>query len=305
MKNICIIGAGQIGSRHLQALKAVKFPLNIYVVDQSEESLKVAKERYESMPAGKIRHSIEYSSNLPSVKSFDIAIIATTSGPRATLTKELLAKSKVKYLILEKLLFAKKNDYTAIGKLLKSKWIKTWVNCPMRMIPFYKKLKKEFGNQNITYILHGNQSGLASDLIHHLDYVAYLTGSKDFVLDTSHLDKKTKPSKRKRYLEITGTLTAKFANGSLGLFRCDDKGSTPKTIGILSQNKTFFFKESEMPIPYQNQLTTILIEDLLETGKCELPTYKESAKYHLLALEPLLKFLNKISNKKYGFYPFT
>ena len=202
-KPIIIIGAGQIGSRHLQALRAVKFPLEIYVVDKSKESLRIAKERYDSMPEGKIHHPIEYLQSLPSNKYYEIAIIATSSGPRAVLTRELLSKARVKYLILEKLLFAKKNDYESIGRLLKSKKVKTWVNCPMRMMPFYKNLKKEFGNQNITYVLHGNQSGMATDMIHHLDYVAYLTGSKDFLLDTHLLDKKTKKSKRKGYLEIT------------------------------------------------------------------------------------------------------
>ncbi len=321
-KSILIIGAGQIGSRHLQALKAVRFPLEIYVVDKSEESLKMAEERYESMPAGKVAHSVEYTLSLPNKTDFDLAIIATASSPRVAITQELLKRSKVRYLILEKLLFSKKNDYFKIGKLLRAKKIKAWVNCPMRMMPFYAGLKKEFGRQNITYILHGNQSGLATDMIHHLDYMAFLSGSKEFSLDTRLLDKKTKESKRKGYSEITGTLTAKFKNGSFGLFRCDDKGSSSKIIEIFSEDKRYIIKESEnkalvskspewqwqevnTALPYQSQLTTILVEDLIKTGRCGLPLYEESSRYHLMALEPLLNFLNKISKKKYSFYPFT
>ncbi len=321
-KNICIIGVGQIGSRHLQALKGVKTALNITVVDQLENSLKTALEKYESMNASGGEHVFHYQSQIPKNSFFDIAIVATTSGPRAALTKELLKKNKVKYLILEKLLFQKNNDYGQVGKLLKTKGVKTWVNCPMRMMPFYAGLKKEFNGQKITYILHGNQSGLATDLIHHLDYIAFITGSNEFSLDTDLLDKKTIESKRKGYLEITGTLTAKFKNGGLGLFRCDNIGSSPKTIEIFSEDKRYVIRESESkaltskapdwpwqeisaPIPYQSQLTTTLVENLLKTGKCELPTYEESSKYHLLALEPLLKFLNKISKKKYDHYPFT
>jgi len=192
----------------------------------------------------------------------------------------------------------------------------------MRISPFYQTLKKEFDKQKITYILHGNQSGLATDLIHHLDYMAYLTGSKEFSLDTRLLDKKIRESKRKGYMEITGTLIAEFKNGSLGLFRCDDKGLTPKITEILSQNKRYIIKEneskalvSEYPewqwleieasITYQSQLTTTLAENLLTAEKCGLTTYEESAPYHLQLLEPLLKFLNRISVKKYDKYPFT
>ena len=300
-KPIIIIGTGQIGSRHLQALKAVKFPLEIYVVDRSEESLRIAKERYNAMPAGKIHHPIEYLRDLPKNKNYDIGIVATTSGPRAALTKKLLSNARVRYLILEKLLFSERNDYANIGRLIRAKKVKTWVNCPMRMMPFYKNLKKEFSNQNITYVLHGNQSGLATDLIHHLDYMAYLTGSKEFSLDTHLLDKKIKKSKRKGYLEITGTMLAEFKNGSLGIFRCDAKESSLKTIEIINSRRRYLFKEDEgeAQVPYQSQLTTMLVEDLIETGKCELPAYEESTKLHLQMLEPIRKYF------KFNNYPFT
>lgn len=322
MKNVVIIGAGQIGSRHLQALKAVKTPLEIWVSDNSDESLKIAKERYESMNTSGGEHVLHYQNQLPQNLSFDIAIIATTSGPRAILTKEFLKKNKIKYLILEKLLFQNKNDYSQIAKLLKSKKVKTWVNCPMRMMPFYAGLKKEFDKQKITYILHGNQSGLATDLIHHLDYISHLTGSSEFSMDTHLLDKKTKESKRKGYLEITGTLIAEFKNGSVGFFRCDDKGFTPKLIEIISEDKIYIIKESEgkalvskspewqwqeinATLPYQSQLTTTLVENLISSGKCDLPIYEESSKHHLQSLEPLRKFLNKVSKKKYSYFPFS
>ena len=49
MKKVFIIGAGQLGSRHLQALKYVKEALDISVIDPREESLSTAKERYASL----------------------------------------------------------------------------------------------------------------------------------------------------------------------------------------------------------------------------------------------------------------
>ena len=57
MNNICIIGAGQLGSRHLQALKMVLQPLLITVVDPSSESLKMAEERYQAA-AGSGNHQL-------------------------------------------------------------------------------------------------------------------------------------------------------------------------------------------------------------------------------------------------------
>jgi ornithine cyclodeaminase/alanine dehydrogenase-like protein (mu-crystallin family) len=47
MRQLVIVGAGNIGSRHLQALKLVKTPLKIHVIDPSMNALKISKERYD------------------------------------------------------------------------------------------------------------------------------------------------------------------------------------------------------------------------------------------------------------------
>lgn len=315
-KNICIIGVGQIGSRHLQALKAIKTPLEIWVADQSKNSLKTAKERYESMNTSGGEHVLHYQNELPKNSVFDIAIIATTSGPRADITKRLLKNNKVKYLILEKILFQNKNDYAEIEKLLAKHKVKTWVNCPMRMMPFYAGLKNEFDDKKITYLLYGNQSGLATDLIHHVDFIYFLIGSSDLKTDTWLLDKKLKDSKRKGYSETTGSLSVFFENGSQLIVRCDDKDQSPKIIEIFDEEKRYTIFESQgkalvsrtpdwkleelkFDLPYQSQLTTTLVRDLFSRGKCDLPTYKESAKLHLQTFEPIRKYF------KLKYYPFT
>lgn len=49
MYNIIIIGAGQLGSRHLQGVLKSTYALNVTVVDPSEESLNTARERAEKI----------------------------------------------------------------------------------------------------------------------------------------------------------------------------------------------------------------------------------------------------------------
>jgi len=315
-KKVCIIGAGQIGSRHLQALKAVKESLDVLVVDNSTDSLNTAKERYNSMDTVGGNHVLKYSNKMPRDLTFEVAIIATSSGPRAAITKELLKTNEVKSLILEKILFQKKSDYSQIDRLLEIKKVRTWVNCPMRMMPFYADLKKEFDGKNITYVLYGNESGMATDLIHHVDFVSFLTGSTDFDVDTRLLDKKLKNSKRNGYLETTGSLSVSFKNGSQLIVRCDSGGQSPKILEIFdeekrytifeNQNKALLFKapdwkteEVKLNLPYQSRLTTTVVENLLDSGKISLPTYKESARLHLQTFEPIRKYF------KLKHYPFT
>lgn len=322
-KKVYIIGGGQIGSRHLQALKTVKIPIEIKIIDPSDKSLKMAQERYDSMPEGQIKHPVSYLKKIPKNANFvDLAIVATSSNVRATVTKELLEKAKVRYLILEKLLFQKREDFTAMESLFNQLNVKVWVNCPMRVMPFYRNLKKDFNKEKIYYHVTGNISGLVTDVIHYIDHMAYLIGSNDFVLDTKKLDKKPKPSKRKGFLELTGTLLVYFKNGSIGIFSNPLRGLSPKLVEIFDYKKRCIIKESESKcwvsradnwqweevdatVPYQSQLTTGIVEKILSVGNCELTTYKESKKTHLLLLEPLRKFLNKNSKKKFNYYPFT
>lgn len=60
MKNILLIGAGQLGSRHLQGIAKIDFKANICVVDPSEISIEIAKERYKQINKNEKINSIEF-----------------------------------------------------------------------------------------------------------------------------------------------------------------------------------------------------------------------------------------------------
>ncbi len=324
VRSIWIIGAGGIGSRHLQALKKVNIPLSITVVDPSEQSLNVARERYNSMPNGLLDHEIKCVKKILKIKGkIDIAIIATCSDVRAAIIKELLKYHGLKYLILEKILFNNKRNYSEIEKIINKKGIKTWVNCTMRMVPIYQKIEKYFKNKRVSYIVTGSKFGLITNAIHYLDHAAYLANTTEFETNTAGLDPNPIESKRKGFLEVNGTLTANFKNGSNISLTCYPNGNAPVIVEIYSDNARYIGRESEgkawlaradnnwqweeleAPIPFQSQLTTILVEKILNTGKCDLVSYGESTKIHLQILEPLFKFINKHSPKKYNYYPFT
>lgn len=321
MYNIFLIGAGQIGSRHLQSLKSVKFPLDIIVIDPWSESLKLAGQRY-TEASGLAHHKIQFLNKMPSNQSVSLAIIATTSDIRSEIIKELVKKNRVRYLILEKILFNKKKDYSDIEKLLVKNKVRTWVNCPIRTMPFYHNLKDRLKNKVLFYV-HSGKAVLMGSAIHYVDYMAYLTGSTDLETDTGYLEKVI-PSRRKGFLELTGTLILKFRNKGQAIFNFSGTGESPIIIDISddsnfraivkdSENKAWVsskdsgWKWSEETAQFlmQSQMTNLLAERILKTGQCDLVSYKDSAKLHLQLLEPLRLFLNKQGNKKYNYYPFT
>ncbi len=321
MNTICLIGAGQLGSRHLQALKAVSSPLMITVVDPFPPSLKMAKERYESA-AGSDHHSIQYLSDLEAIgTAYDVVIIATNSDTRRPLTEQLLARASVRFLILEKILFQKHEDYQIVGDLLEKNHCQTWVDCSMRTMPFYRDLKNRVRSP-LVYVATGSNYGLITTSIHYLDHIAHLTGCCDYQLITDGLEPTLIPGKRKGFLELHGTLAARFKDGSYGSFSCFAEGNVPVHVEVHSAQGRVISRENEQkawlagpetqwlwqdgaaPLPFQSQMTAVVVEDLLSQGTCGLTPYAQSAQLHLTLLEGLSAFLSQ-----HGYpaepYPFT
>lgn len=320
---ICIIGAGQLGSRHLQALHAVKQPLNIHVIDPSAQSLAVAKERFDSLGEPGVKKTVTYGHAIESVAGpIDVGIIATSSNVRRKVVEKLLAATPVKALILEKLLFQHEEDYPAVASLLKSNDVRAWINCSMRTMPFYAGLKEKFKGQRVHFEANGSQFGLVTNAIHFLDYIYYLTGCDAFTLDTSLLDPTPIPSKRTGFLELNGTLRAAFADGSTASFTCYPAGTAPILFGLFGETyrslsrdterkawvasaaEQWAWQEIEADIPFQSTMTTAVIENILRDGTCPLVPYDDSVRIHLPLLNGLRDFLNG-HGQKTDHYPFT
>ncbi|OHA42076.1 MAG: hypothetical protein A3H68_03150 [Candidatus Taylorbacteria bacterium RIFCSPLOWO2_02_FULL_46_40] len=325
MANLCkifLVGAGQIGSRHLQALARVKIPLEITVIEPIIDAVTMAKNRLAEINGNK-KHSVVFLSKMPkNVKKVDLVIVATTSRDRRKVIEEILGQATVRYFILEKLLFQKKKDFNAVEKLLKHAGAQTFVNCMMRTIPFYNDLKTKMGDDKLIYMVNRADTGIATGAIHYLDHIAFLTGCFDFNVDTSLLRPTVVESKRKGYLELNGTLRVQFKNGATFIFNNDQIGCPPEVI-IYNSNVHTIVREAEQKalmslrakrwqwqevpaiIPYQSVMTTGIVEEILTSGTCPLVQFSDAVKLHLPFLETLLKFVNTHSEKKYGYYPFT
>lgn len=320
MFKIKIIGAGALGSRHLQALKSVNYPLDIKVIDPSMTSLKVAKERYESFPSEQ-NHQITFSPNFEQQDNTDIAIIATNSDVRKKALDTLFRSSKTNALIIEKLLFNDRDDYQKMEQILIDTGAKAWVNCPMRVMPVYEKIKSTITSP-VSYRVTGSQFGLVTNAIHYIDHVVHLSGCEEFEIDTSGLDRIPIPSKRSGFLELNGTLVVRFADGSRCEITCYASGAAPIVVEIFNEKNRYIVRESEgklwhtgedsqwawteqaAPIPYQSQITTALVESLLSSGNCGLTPFATSARIHLRLLDPLLELVRSHAPETAG-YPFT
>ena len=327
MKSIAIIGAGQLGSRHLQGLCELNDDAQIFVVDPQLEALNICKERWDEVKA-EAQKNIEVSfinslDELPAV--IDLVIVATTSKIRRTVVENLLSKKNVVAFILEKVLFQSLEDYKAVNELLTQKKIKCWVNCPRRVQDGYEYLKLIIeGEKNITMNVVGNNWGLGCNGIHLVDLFSFLTGDSSLQLNTDLLNKKILEARRSGYIEFSGTLTgtsSKQNNFSItsyesGISNLNIQISTPTKrisieesgnliITIAEEKNNWLPTEKIFPFLFQSRLTGKLANEIFTTGNCGLTAYDESQIIHLSFISALLKFMEAFTGKKQTECPIT
>lgn len=322
-KHIAVIGAGQLGSRHLQALHNISEPLRIQVIDPSPTSLATAKERYESLtPAAP--HVVTYSPALDStVGTIDVAIVACNADYRRQAVEQGIASNGVRFFVLEKYLFPRREDYQAIGDLLAKNKSTAWVNCSMRTQTIYAELKQRLSGQPLEFHVNGGQYGLITNAIHFLDYLAYVTDQDEFIIDTTYLDPQPIPSKRQGFLELNGTLIVHGKKHSHGMFTCYAAGNAPIMMSFTTPTARYVTRDAEQkaftsrqdtewawseisaPVPFQSAMTAEVVKQILSDGTCSLTPYQQSAKIHLQLLEPLQEFLRSRAGINRDIYPFT
>lgn len=305
MYQVAIIGAGQLGSRHLQGLKGAASPLAITVMDSCKESLQVSKERYEVVDAIGEK-TIEYVTSLQEFpKELDLVIIATGSKPRASIIKSLLDYASVKYLVLEKVLFPTLREYKEIENLLKEKQVRCWVNCPRRMYGMYKQIKETIDTSKPIYMTNADEDwGLCCNAIHMIDLFMYLTEETSYSVETKFLNKEIEDSKRGGYIEMTGTLKILTPKGNELTLISEHNFTGEKNILIengddlygVSEGEGFYLynKKFDYAMPYQSQLTGVLADEILKTGGCSLTPYRTSVLYHKPFIEAMLERYNEI-----------
>ena len=318
MKKVSIIGAGQLGSRHLQGLKTAQSEMGIWVIDASEESLKVAKERCEAVES-KTPKTVHYEQNIDVLpQNLDLVIVATGSKPRASIIKALLAHSTVSYLVLEKFLFTRLQDYDEIEALLKEKGVKSWVNCPRRMWPSYEAIKKLINKDKpVSFEFAGQNWGMCCNSIHLVDIWMYLAGDAKFDVDLSEIEPQVIESKRPGYIELIGKESFRSSkddylslgcfsdyNGDINVVITNDGNtiSLNEGTGVWSVNRG---EEHLDKTPFQSGLTGIVADEILTTGECRLTPYSKSAQYHKPYLQAVMQFVNKLQGNDSDSCPIT
>lgn len=307
MTAVVLLGCGGIGRRHLEALLRLPPPAEIYIVEPDPERLQLAaqtaKAAADSRPVGRL-HYLSGCDGLP--EAVEVGVVATTAATRRSAIESLLGRCRPRFLILEKVLFQRPEDYAAVGRLLERAGTRAWVNCPRRLWPLYRELAAEIAPcpELLLRVVGPASLGIGSNAIHLLDLLAFLTGSAEIAVEAGGLQLLPGGSRRGT-LEFLGTLTARTPAGGSLICSTLERGERPLRLDLDFHERSLRYEEGrargwaataaegwrwqafEAQPLLQSRLTDQVVRTLAQTGDCALPGFAESSRLHLALLTAL------------------
>jgi predicted dehydrogenase len=317
MDRILLIGAGQLGSRYLQGLVAWEDSMAITVVDPSEVSLGVAKERLALVqPAA--AHTVQFSTFLEAApQALDLALVVTPAHCRARVVEEIAGRHQVKAWILEKVLAQSCEQLDRIEQALANN-NRVWVNTPRRLISWHQAIRAQLlpdGPVPLQVRVGGGFWGLACNAIHFIDLVAWWTHAQVQSLCADGLDGWVE-SKRAGFQEVFGLLLVHYGDGSVLELSCLPDAQ-PAVITVETPQGSWHLEEAagvatgpagqqlQGQLSFQSALTAPLVAQILHDGHCALPTLAESAAQHRPLLQALLEHWNRSQGRHDCSVPIT
>ena len=314
---LLLVGAGHIGSRHLQGLAKAKLNLEIYVVEPSWVASSVARSRWnESKHNGS--HTIHWLDSIPSdLNTVDVCIVSTSAKGRADLISRLASKTNVRYWIIEKVLAQGSSEIELICDAL-GKSAGAWVNTPRRTMRLHKAFRSEvLGTGPLGVLYGGGLWGLACNGIHLIDLIAWWSGKSLLSIDTGNLNRNWYESKRHRYFETTGELVAHFSGGT-SLRLISKKGPQEQGIRVTLSDgivweideiacvaRSSLGRKLTNEREFQSQLTGKIVNQILQQGQCDLPSLVESSAMHAIFLDAMVTHWNLSQNRNDDLVPIT
>lgn len=309
MHKIAVVGVGGIGRRHAQSLIGGLSATDMfYAVDPSQTSRDLLKDQLSVNDVNKVIF-LESTKDLPS--EIDFLVIACNSKNRLQVLSDVLSKSTVKNLILEKVLFPAIDEYWRAAALVKEVKNSTYVNHPRRLYPVNLALRKLLMDEEFDFRVRGGEWGLLCNALHFIDLCQFLSGQSPLSISTFQLYKVFE-SKRPGYSEAFGVVSgtcgkAKFTLESLESwdkplqisisghdFKLTIEESTGSICLDAHDQKKYKILESAKVSLYQSELTDMIRKDVLSGHNVDLPNYSFSATSHIIFLTALQNALGEI-----------
>lgn len=319
--NIILYGCGNIGFYHFVGLLNVEKKLNIYLFDKKSIYKKKFTKYFEDNNEKKNK-KIYFLESLNIIPSIDLVIMSTTSKNRSKAIIDLLNKYYVRYFLIEKVPFQKKNDYLKIIKIFKRNNVKGWVNCTRRSWIGYQILKKKYLTKYNNLTVKGSNWNLTSNSIHFMDLFEFINDNENMDLQSASIKNTIFTTKRKEFLNLKGKLIFKNSFNNYLIIEETIKDTefiikieNEKYIIMIDQNKQIckiFSKNRKKNIKkiifnneFQSSLTTKYVNTFINNKKINLLDFETSFLLNIKLIELFNKKFSNLLKKKTIACPIT
>lgn len=323
IQQITLVGCGNVGSRHLQALAKLQDDLLVDIVEPSEEACKLAKSRLGEIPYDKTTKKFVWHKSINELKNgSDLVIEATHSIGRVDRLMHMLEMNHSRFLV-EKMVCQSSKEYEMLLAKMEAAHIKGWVNVPRRYFESYKKIKENLGDSGMVHlsVTSGNE-GLGTNAIHYIDLFSWFSADYKVRLKGELLFDKLFPNKRGKELkEFAGTITGSSQNGSVLTITFLPYYGLPFTVSIVNKDNHFVVDESnerifvikgtedskslEFRTDYVSNTTTKIVTDILQRDDCLLPSLADSSRAHHELFRVFNAHIKKLTNEEPLLCPIT
>lgn len=293
MKRIALIGCGDVGSRHLQALSKLPHPVAIDVVEPKSHDL--GKGRLAEV--GLSKHTVSWHTDVDNIDTVpDLTIVATGATRRADIIKTLVESGHTRFLI-EKMVCQSDSEYESILVQFAANNCKGWVNTNQACFTSFQTIRNAFAESPLIHfsVTSTNYSALGTNIIHFMDLFARFTGDYGIHMDGRMLLDEILPNKRGSDLvEFAGTVTGYVSEGSTIAVTSLPIRDIPATITIIGDKKHIVIDETNSKLydlthpnsgltfeyEYISVITTRIADQILQTDSCCLTTIQNSKHMH-------------------------
>ncbi len=170
MSNIAIIGLGKMGMSHLNSFLNDKNRYNLFLYDKN--LVKINKIKKLKIKNKKVIANVK----LPKYERFEFVVVSTKSKERYDVINHILKFNNVRFILLEKFLFNKLNEFKNFENRYKKKLNKIYVNIWSRY--FLNLINLKIGKESFVIKVELPERKILTNLIHLYEIFKILGKSK-------------------------------------------------------------------------------------------------------------------------------
>lgn len=324
---VLIVGCGELGSRHLQAVASLPEVREVEVVDPRPEALELGRQRLAEIPDCSPSISFDWLPSLEkATKGGDLCIIATQADVRCQLLYEAVETLGYSTFLLEKLVAQSVQDYKRVVDFSRRKGLSVWVNCQARAHPLHRHVKECLDpSEPIIFNVVGGNYGLVTNGVHAVDLFAFYDGATWIESLECQVDPILYPSSRGEGLfDLSGTLRGGTKKGSQFTLSYVGNHKHYEHFAIATRNYRCVIDHLQQwamesdgssawswrrPSFEEGLLVSVMgkniAHEILQAGRCKLPTLEDCFPAHRFLLQVLLSHFNRLLGRDSDRCPVT